>query len=392
MTNLNRNYKYAINEKKQAELDSLSAQISRVQYQVEQLQTVVNSLTQKNTDYETFLADAENNRATALNNLNQVKLVLEGIKEMNRKACLTAQQTFNADQKIKETATQVSILINQLIYSVEIIDKLALLINKKKTSGIIISNDLVSLVTTASADANNAVASTLTALNSCYAAMTSGTEANMVTVLECMQGIKLYELISGDTVGMNNIREAFNTLENALQKAAATDQNLSAVAKAAEDLQTELKQKESDLKKIKTAKNDSEETQEDSSVRHKLESRITEIHALLHQDANSSAQKIEQPPSANNASLQNAIEEFQNAVTAIRYGVIDSKIYNKSSLYFLLDDAYQKAKEKYEAALKASNLAKRELAQADSSLTNATVMLNSLKAGLAAATAAALAA
>jgi hypothetical protein len=86
MTNLNRNYKYAINEKKQAELDSLSAQILRVQYQVEQLQTVVNSLTQKNTDYETFLADAENNRATALNNLNQVKLVLEGIKEMNRKA------------------------------------------------------------------------------------------------------------------------------------------------------------------------------------------------------------------------------------------------------------------------------------------------------------------
>jgi len=382
------NQKYAINEKKQAELDSLSAQVLRAQYQAEQLQAVVNSLTQKNTDYATFLVEAENNRATALNNLNQVKLVLEGIKEMNRKACLTAQQTFNADQKIKDTAKQVSVLIKQLIYSVEIIDRLALLINKKKASGAIISNELVSIITSASADANNAVAATLTALNSCYVTMTSGTEANMVTILECMQGIKLYELISGDTVGINNIREAFNTLENALQKAAASDQNLSAVAKVAENLQTELKQKELDLDKIKNAENNSEDT----SARHKLEARIKEIHAFLHQDTSGSAHKSDQPPATNNAILQKAIEEFKNAVAAIRYGVIDSKNHNESSLYFLLDDAYQKAKDKYEAALKASNLAKRELAQAESSLTNATVMLNSFKAGLAAATAAALAA
>ena len=172
-------------------------------------------------------------------------------------------------------------LIKILNFTVEIIEKLTQLVNKKKASGKIITNELVKTITAASADANNAVAVTLTALTSCYVAKTSGNEAKNITWLECEQSSELYELI---TQGKTD-----NTPETG--------------------------------------------------------------------DADTSAPAEKQP-----------------------------------SLLALLTIAKEESITKYNAAFTASNSVTQELAQAQTGLNNATVKLNSLKLGLAAATAAAIAA
>jgi len=277
----NINTKYAINDKKQAKLNDLTFKIAQTQYQVDQLQSIVTSLTQKNDDFTALLLDAQNRRDTALSNLNMVNQVTAGIKNMLSNTEMVRDDTDRADKKIEETAKHLSTLINQLIFSVEIIEKLAQLVNKKKASGKIISNELVKTITAASADANNAVAVTLTALNSCYVAKTSGSEAKNITKLEYEQSTELYELI---TLGKT---------DNAPETG----------------------------------------------------------------DASKSAPAKKQP-----------------------------------SLSALLLAANHDAIEKYNAAATASNLVTQELAQAQTGLNNATVKLNSLKAGLSAATAAAIAA
>ncbi|MFI3119452.1 MAG: hypothetical protein QX203_05705 [Methylococcaceae bacterium] len=278
---LNMNIKHAINDRKQAELNALTFGIAQTQYQVAQLQSIVTSLTQKNDDFTALLLDAEKRRDTASSNLNMVNQVIAGIKNILGNTDMVRDVTEQADDKIRQTAEHLSTLIKQLIFSVEIIEKLAQLVNKKKASGKIITNELVKTITAASADANNAVAVTLTALTSCYVAKTSGNEAKNITWLECEQSSELYELI---TQGKTD-----NTPETG--------------------------------------------------------------------DADTSAPAEKQP-----------------------------------SLLALLTIAKEESITKYNAAFTASNSVTQELAQAQTGLNNATVKLNSLKLGLAAATAAAIAA
>ncbi|MCX7094269.1 MAG: hypothetical protein NTY50_12580 [Methylobacter sp.] len=278
---LNMNIKHAINDRKQAELNALTFGIAQTQYQVAQLQSIVTSLTQKNDDFTALLLDAEKRRDTASSNLNMVNQVIAGIKNILGNTDMVRDVTEQADDKIRQTAEHLSTLIKQLIFSVEIIEKLAQLVNKKKASGKIITNELVKTITAASADANNAVAVTLTALTSCYVAKTSGNEAKNITWLECEQSSELYELI---TLGKTD-----NTPESG--------------------------------------------------------------------DADTSASAEKQP-----------------------------------SLLALLTIAKEESITKYNAAFTASNSVTQELAQAQTGLNNATVKLNSLKLGLAAATAAAIAA
>ncbi len=314
------NAPYAINEKKQAELNALTFQVTTTQYKVDQLQAIVTSLSQKKADFALALTNAQANKETALSNFTQAKQVVDGIREMVRKTLLTVKQSGRADGKINDTAKQLSLVINQLIFSVEIIDKLAQMVNKKQASKGIISKDLVAAITAASADANNAVATTLAALNSCYVAMASANESHQITVLEYIQGLELYALISGDSKVSHPLIK-FEKAQRALELAGENE------PKAVADFQKDL-------------------------------SKVNEQAEIV----------------VNNFAAMTRPEE------------------TSKSLYALLYSANEDAKHNFDTALIASSNFNTELAEAQAKLTNATVMLNSLKAGLAAATAAALAA
>ncbi len=66
---------------------------------------------------------------------------------------------------------------------------------RKKALNPLISDELISLITTTDKDANNAIALTLASLKPAFAALTTNKEAEAITALEHMQAEKLYDLL-----------------------------------------------------------------------------------------------------------------------------------------------------------------------------------------------------
>src|SRR5690606_20421053 len=119
--------------------------------------------------FQGFLTDADNGKATALTNLDLLNAVVEQVKELQDNSLLVANNAQKAEARTDLVAEELSALVKDLIFAGEFINKLAQVIQKKKTLVPLISNELVNVITTATADTNNAVATTLTALQSCYA-------------------------------------------------------------------------------------------------------------------------------------------------------------------------------------------------------------------------------
>ena len=174
---------YGIADQKKAELDLLTAQVNQAQYAVAQQQVIVNSLSAKSNQFNSFLAQAEADQATALSNFNLVKDAMSSVRALEAGAKLAHRQTDAATDGASMVSAKMAELINKLIFSVEIIDKLAQLINKQKSINPLVPDNLITFLAKATTDANNAVALTLTALQSCYAA-----EA---TLLESQSAMKL---------------------------------------------------------------------------------------------------------------------------------------------------------------------------------------------------------
>lgn len=402
--------KFAINDKKQAELDQLKAEIARAEYKVDQLDAIVVSLTAKQGSFTTAYASAETDRATALNNLNMVKQVVEGIKEMVRKANTVAAQTNGTNSQINETADNISVLIDQLIYSAEVIDKLALLINKKQASKVLISAELVTAVNTASSDANSAIALTLTALNSCFTAVASCGEANRMTFLEKGQSLNLFGLVTGNMKAITDqITTAANlAVKEAEQQAAQVEWEaaLKDIGWASDKVPLDtagLEQCQAEQtaaeKKAKDAKAAFDVAAKATSMTDDSVAEYTRLKAD-YEAADGFWKKLIRLVKAfiallaANIALFKAQKAYDEAAATLEkifteFGSIEP---GEGSLYYLLDQANTKAICEYDFAQKALEMVNRELAQAQTGLITATVQLNSLNAGLAAATAAALAA
>jgi septal ring factor EnvC (AmiA/AmiB activator) len=193
MSNIN----YATSIEKKRELESLKSQVNRTQARIKKLDANVSGLNQKLADFTLFMNNADANDKTAADHLAFINQVLNGIGETIKKTEFVIVHTQKANRGINDTAKEISGLINQLVYSVELIDALALSIDKQKAANNLIPGDLVAAVTTASADANNAVALCLTALESCNLAMTTSNQSNEITLLEYQQSMALYGLITG---------------------------------------------------------------------------------------------------------------------------------------------------------------------------------------------------
>lgn len=198
-----------ISNKKKADIDSLTDAINDAQYQVNQLQAVVDSMNIKSTEFSGFLTEADTNKQTALSNLTLVTDAVSSAKHMVAAATNAKTQTNTAKNGITSTAAQMALLVNKLILSVEVIDKLANIVNKQKLLNPIIPDELITLLTKATTDANNAVAMTLTALTSCYAAEATVIESKKITDLEYTQSRRLYKKM---TIGARTRTEKLDSL------------------------------------------------------------------------------------------------------------------------------------------------------------------------------------
>jgi len=190
--------KYGITEKKKAEIDQLTNEVIDAQNEVEQLQAIVNSLTDKSSKLQILLTADEANKASTLANKEAIDAIIDSVIDLLINSKTTFQGTVNGDKQIKKLAVSIDDVINKLIYSAEVVNKLSNLITRKKAQNPLISDELVTMATNAGTDANNAVALTLTALNSVFAAQTTAIEAEGVMSLELLQAIRLYEFITGE--------------------------------------------------------------------------------------------------------------------------------------------------------------------------------------------------
>jgi hypothetical protein len=243
-------HKYGITEKKKAELDQLSNQVIDTQYEVEQLQAVVTSLTDKSAKFQSFLAIAEANKTQTLNNKNLVDQVVQNALSLMNDSEVAFNEMVLADSKTKTVAIEIKDVINKLIYSAEVINKLATLVIRKKALNPLISDDLVSRIGTAGKDANNAVALALVALKSAFASQASNLESEAATALEYTESMKLYQILTGKYPEAGESETPENSLHGLLHTAYDRAENAYKNAlKANTDTIRQLNQANADLNK-----------------------------------------------------------------------------------------------------------------------------------------------
>lgn len=176
--------KYGVTEKKKTELDDLVIKVRNAEDEVEQLQAVVNSLSAKFDKLQAELVIAKANEDKGLANKKMVDSIVLNVKDHVSDSELAKKRMGQAEDKIQKAASQMSTLIEELIYSAELINKLADLIVRKKASNPLISDELITRVTSAGTDANSAVALTLTALQSIFTSQATNVEGQNVVKLE----------------------------------------------------------------------------------------------------------------------------------------------------------------------------------------------------------------
>jgi hypothetical protein len=243
-------HKYGITERKKAELDLLSNEVIDAQYDVEQLQAVVTSLTEKSENFQQFLAITQANKTQALNNRNLLDQVVENALSLMNDSGIAFNEMVLADATTRIVAKEIKDVINKLIYSAEVINKLSNLIIRKKALNPLISDDLISRVGTAGKDANNAVALALVALKSAFAAQASNLESEAAAALEYTESMKLYQILTGKLPESGESETPEDSLQGLLYKAYSEAETIYKQAFQANlDTITQLNRANSDLNK-----------------------------------------------------------------------------------------------------------------------------------------------
>ena len=401
--------KYGVTEQKKAELDALAIQVQNAQYEVSQLQSVVNSLTLKSADFTAFLAAAEADKSTALTNFDLMDAVVANVQDLVSRANTVKIQTSEGNEKLKKTASNLSELVNELIFSVEMIDKLTQLVDKKKALNPLISNDLIQVLTTASADANTAIAATLTALQSVYTAMSTSQGVVELTELEWLQTHALYKLMTGEllpklptqktTIAQKHVSRIESLLSSVTQAetalaAALTHSSDSQKAEQAAKLAVE--KASADLTVALNPPAAKPATEGDSSEAEPAT--VPDVDAAKSQliSARKQLLQAQSQHKASQSDIQSAKKYLETVIALLEKSV--AKLSNTAfdqqdyPLQVLLTQAYTQSVDKYSTALDANNRVTAELDEAKGNLEDVQVKLASLQSGLAAANAAALAA
>lgn len=180
-----------------ADVEKITNQVNNAQYKVDELTAVVDSLTAKQSQFATLLSQADAKKLTALDHYNQVRMVATDIQELYKYSSTVKVQTAGVQKSISNTTKVMSDLINKLIFSADVIEKLGELVNRQKAINQVIPDELVTILATATTDANNAVALTLTALQSIYASLATADQANSLSQLEKEQAADLTLMLTG---------------------------------------------------------------------------------------------------------------------------------------------------------------------------------------------------
>ncbi|MCL9670895.1 hypothetical protein [Citrobacter sp. MNAZ 1397] len=400
-----------IAEQKNAEIDALTSQVNKAQFRVNQLTTVVTSLTAKQANFAALLSDADSKKDVALANLNQAKTLVANVETLQRYSILVSQQTDKSLKNVRETSNHMAELIEQLIFSADVVEKLSGFVNRQKAANNVIPDALVAVLNQATSDANNAVALTLTALQSSYASAASVDEAGSVSALEARQAQQWLTLLTGTSLDIpestaqkrvNAVIKSVEKVLKALGKAQRENQNLmSQQNEKTRQYEVQLGQLNRPVALATTASAlpaDSASSDAVTSAEGESASAQSRSEALSEQ-----VQSLQQEAIQARLAMDSARQEYRDSSETLNNLTRQADFYiaqlnqvirsqQDNALYTLIQRGYQRAVEHYQSALAASNMANTQLESAKAELARATASLNSLNAGLGAAKAAAFAA
>lgn len=403
--------KNGIAEQKNAEIDALTSQVNKAQFRVNQLTTVVTSLTAKQANFAALLTDADSKKDAALANLNQAKTLVANVETLQRYSILVSQQTDKSLRNVRETSNHMAELIEQLIFSADVVEKLSGFVNRQKAANNVIPDALVAVLNQATSDANNAVALTLTALQSSYASAASVDQAGSVSALEARQAQQWLTLLTGtsadvqESLAQKRVNAVIKSVEKvlkALGKAQRENQNLmSQQNEKTQKYEAQLGQ----LNRPVTLEASASAASADNASGDSVTSNDTETVSAQSRNEELSERVLSLQQEAIQARLamdtarqeyRDSSETLNNLTRQADFYIAQLNIVIRSqqdnALYTLIQRGYQRAVERYQSALAASNMANTQLESAKSELARATASLNSLNAGLGAAKAAAFAA
>lgn len=249
--------KYGITERKKAELDSLTLKVNEAQHNADQYQAIVDSLQEKSTTFLGFLTTADANKSQSYNNKVLIDQMVQSSAGLQNNSDIAFQEVVLANASSKTVAEQIRSVISKLIYTAEMINKLSDLVIRKKGVNPLISNELVSMIGTAGKDANNAVALTLVALQSTFAAQAIVMESETAVALQYTQSMAFKKMLSGGVNGGTDdsiqglFRLAYANAKNRYQQAekasATTLKQLSEATASLNKAQIRLKSLQSGL-------------------------------------------------------------------------------------------------------------------------------------------------
>ena len=160
------------------------------------------------------------------------------IKDLIKGSEIALTEMSQTDVKVDNLTVDLTQMIKELIYSAEMIDKLSNLVIRKKTQNPLISEELISVLSEAGKDANNAVSLTLIALKSTYTAQSSNKETESSATLEFMQAVKLYETLTGEDLEGKTLTNSKKCLYSRLDSAYKDSKEEYKEARTANDLTT----------------------------------------------------------------------------------------------------------------------------------------------------------
>ncbi|WP_297839987.1 hypothetical protein [Pseudomonas sp.] len=191
----------AVNQSK--DIQHLTNQVSLAQNRVAQHQVIVDAIQAKSNQFTALLFQAEHSQASALSNYKRGKDLVSGVDSLAKNYELAKEQGSRVATDISLLSKNMSSLINMLIFSVEVINKATQIVSKQKALNPLVPDTLVAFMSKSTSDANNAVALTLTALQSCYVAESTLLESHNIINLAADQVIVLQSKIkSGWNVSM----------------------------------------------------------------------------------------------------------------------------------------------------------------------------------------------
>ena len=209
---------YGVTEKEKATLDALTLKVLGAQHDVELQQAIVDSLTHKSSQFQGYLANATANRAQADNNRQLAAQLTESVSGLKQTSDITFSEIKIANTNTQQLSMSVNQIMGKLIYTAELLNKLVNLVIRKKALNPLISDELVSMLGTAGKDANNAVALTLVALQSTFAAASTNAESEAYLTMEHTQSLNLHDTVTPNKVVATSLKglldQAYHDAEN----------------------------------------------------------------------------------------------------------------------------------------------------------------------------------